>query len=318
MEFAQKLSALEERANRQLEVLDTEEKTKNALLLPFFEMLGYDPFNVQEVEPGPVVELGEDGRTEVDYAVHIDGSPVMLFQSKEVTVGRKAFEDHSLYKHLDELEASVVGLTNGLSYWFYTEVATLGGTNDLPFLKFDLFDYDPDQVTDLKRLTKTNFDAEEIFSLAFERQHTQLLEGYFAQQQEEPDEHFVRFIATQIHEGGVSEDFVGRLQPVVQEVLQKTGIDRDAGIQTENLDEDSSLPDVETDHGDGLPVIDQENSPTEDQVSSTDSTAQEDREELPPEPNDPPQTSEDEEGPDEEAQQESKIGQKFARKVLGE
>ncbi len=318
MEFAQKLSALEESANRQLKVLDTEEKTKNALLLPFFEMLGYDPFNVQEVQPGHAVELEEAGRKEVDYAVNIDGSPAMLFQCKEVTVGRKAFEDHSLYRHLDELEASVVGLTNGLSYWFYTEVATLGGTNDLPFLKFDLFDYEPDEVTDLKRLTKSNFDAEEIFSLAFERQHTELLEGYFAQQQEEPDEHFVRFIATQIHEGGVSEDFVGRLQPVVQEVLQNAGIDRDTDMLVPNPGGDASVPSEETDQGAEALVVENENGIPDERSSRTDGVDQENQEEVPSEENGRPQNPENEEAPDEEAQEESKIGQEFARRVLGE
>lgn len=318
MEFAQKLSALEESANRQLKVLDTEEKTKNALLLPFFEMLGYDPFNVQEVQPGHAVELEEAGRKEVDYAVNIDGSPAMLFQCKEVTVGRKAFEDHSLYRHLDELEASVVGLTNGLSYWFYTEVATLGGTNDLPFLKFDLFDYEPDEVTDLKRLTKSNFDAEEIFSLAFERQHTELLEGYFAQQQEEPDEHFVRFIATQIHEGGVSEDFVGRLQPVVQEVLQNAGIDRDTDMLVQNPGGDASVPSEETDQGAEASVVENENGIPDERSSRTDGVDQENQEEVPSEENGRPQNPENEEAPDEEAQEESKIGQEFARRVLGE
>lgn len=314
MEFAQKLTALEESAQRHLEVLDTEEKTKNALLLPFFDLLGYDPFDVQEVEPGYAVDLDGEGQIETDYAVHLDGAPVMLFQCEEAAVGQNAFEGHSLFRHLDEVEASIVGLTNGLSYWFYTEVATMGGTNDLPFLKFDLLDYEPDQVTDLKRLAKSNFDAEEIFSIAFERQHTQLLQGYLARQREDPDEHFVRFLAAQVHEGGVSEDVLDRLQPVVRSVLQDTASDPDADLLPETPDgppASAGDPEGQTTE---IPVLD-----SGDEGDPPNGTA--DASEAPSGEAETEDTEDGEaspEDPEEDTEQKTNIGQEFARRVIGE
>jgi hypothetical protein len=326
MGLAQKLSALKDRAEDQGPSLNTTDKTKNALLLPFFQMLGYDPFNVREVEPGPTVELGNGSSETVDYAVNIDGAPAMLFQCEQATAGREAFEQAPLLQGLDKLEATVVGLTNGLSYWFYTEVAAMGGTDLLPFLKIDLFGYESQQVRDLKRLTKSNFDADELLSLAFERQHTHLLQNYFAEQQEHPDEHFVRFLAAQIHEGGVSDDVLGRLQPVVQTFLEDVKVDRETSLPDQDLsgtsasvneaDLQSEVPSTDEDpqirSHDGSPSTEESTEPDD---SSTEGTSVPESSET--------ENSEEEEVPEEppengDLQQETNIGKELARKVIGE
>ena len=327
MGLAQKLSTLKDRAEDQGQALNTKEKTKNALLLPFFQMLGYDPFNVREVEPGPTVELGNGVSEAVDFAVNIDGAPAMLFQCERATAGREAFEKATLLQRLDTLEATVVGLTNGFSYWFYTEVAAMGGTNLLPFLKLDLFEYESQQVTDLKRLTKANFDAEEILSLAFERQHTHLLQNYFAEQQQNPDEHFVRFLAAQIHEGGVSDDVLGRLQPVVQSFLEDVQVDRETSLPDQDLNGSSaslSEADLQTEE---WSTDEKEQPQSTDDNTSTDGSA-EPHDAAPQERSEEDGKASDENAPDEEAQpespengdleQETNIGKELARKVIGD
>ncbi len=325
MGLAQKLSTLKDRAEDQAQALNTKDKTKNALLLPFFQMLGYDPFNVREVEPGPTVDLG-GGAEAVDYAVNIDGAPAMLFQCEQATAGREAFEQGTLLQRLNKLEATVVGLTNGLSYWFYTEVAAMGSTNLLPFLKLDLFEYEAQQVTDLKRLAKSNFDTEEILALAFERHHTHLLQNYFAEQQENPDEHFVRFLAAQIHEGGVSDDVLEQLQPVVQSFLEDVEVDRETSLPDQDLsgtsasvsDADFQSKEASTDEGNQIQSHDRSlgtEGPSEPNDSSAQDTSGQESTEN---------ENAEEENVSEEAsengdlQQETNIGKELARKVIGE
>lgn len=325
MGLAQKLSTLKDRAEDQAQALNTKDKTKNALLLPFFQMLGYDPFNVREVEPGPTVDLG-GGAEAVDYAVNIDGAPAMLFQCEQATAGREAFEQATLLQRLNKLEATVVGLTNGLSYWFYTEVAAMGSTNLLPFLKLDLFEYEAQQVTDLKRLAKSNFDTEEILALAFERQHTHLLQNYFAEQQENPDEHFVRFLAAQIHEGGVSDDVLEQLQPVVQSFLEDVEVDRETSLPDQDLsgtsasvsDADFQSKEASTDEGNQIQSHDRSlgtEGPSEPNGSSAqDTSGQESTENE----NDEEENVSEEESENGDLQQETNIGKELARKVIGE
>lgn len=219
MRLPEKLTALKDRAEDQLDILNSKEKTQNALLLPFFDALGYDAFNVREVEPNHVVELDQEGAREVDYAVRIGGTPAMLFQCQEATGDLEAFDPDPLFRHFGELPASLVVLTNGLTYRFFADLGEGTSVDGRPFFEFDLLDYEPEQVTYLELLTKTAFDTEEVLAAAFELKYTRLLQNYLVRQRESPDKHFVRFLAAQIYEGRVSEGVLERFRPVVQRLL---------------------------------------------------------------------------------------------------
>lgn len=252
MGLTEKFSALRESAESQLDVLNSKEKTENALLLPFFDVLGYDAFNVREVEPGHVVELEGEARN-VDYAVKIDGAPVMLFQYEEAAANLDVFDGEPLFQHFDALDPSLVVLTNGLTYRFFADLSGEGAVDGRPFLEFDLLDHEPEQISYLELLTKPEFDTEEVLSTAFELKYTRLLQNYLVRQREDPDPHFVRFLAAQTHEGEVSEEILERFHPVVQKFLrqfdveerkvrrQATGYMEDAGQPTTPPEETTQL-----------------------------------------------------------------------------
>ena len=58
MEFIDKINALKDRAVSLKDNLQTEEATKNALIMPFLNALGYDVFNPLEVVPEYVADVG--------------------------------------------------------------------------------------------------------------------------------------------------------------------------------------------------------------------------------------------------------------------
>jgi len=221
MALSEKLSALKGRAERQLDVLNSTEKTKNALLLPFFEALGYDPFDVREVEPEYPVDSEGEHPNAVDYAVRVNGAPAMLFECREATANLDTVGEDLFFRHAGELPGSLAVLTNGVTYRFFANLGGGDGVDSQPFFEFSLFDQEPGKITYLKRLTKPAFDAQEVLAAAFGLKYTRLLEGYLAEQQEDPDEHFVRFLAAQVYDGEVSEDVLGHFHPVVQRVLRE-------------------------------------------------------------------------------------------------
>lgn len=227
MRLSEPLSALKARAEHQLEALDTRDKTKNALLLPFFDVLGYDPFDVREVEPGHTVDLGDGEAVTSDYAVRVDGRPAMLFQCEEAGTDLDGLDNPSILRAVEASGADVVAVTNGGHYQFYAALEERTGKARRPFLEFNLFEYesgvdqDSESVRFLRRLTKSEFDAEAVRSAAFKFRYTRRLQSYFAQQQETPDQHFVRFLAAQVYEGEVSEDVLEQFRPVVQATLQQ-------------------------------------------------------------------------------------------------
>ena len=69
MTIADKLAGLAQRAPALIEHLETEEATKNALVMPFIAALGYDVFNPSEVVPEFHADIGTKKGEKVDYAI---------------------------------------------------------------------------------------------------------------------------------------------------------------------------------------------------------------------------------------------------------
>lgn len=259
MGLPETLSALKASAESQLHVLNTKEKTENALLLPFLGALGYDPFNIREVEPGHAVELKEDGTKTVDYAVNIDGAPAMLFQCEKAKADLDALGSDPLLRHFGDLDTSIVVRTNGLNYQFYADFGSGRNVDGRPFLTFDLLDYGPEQIMYLKRLTKPEFDTQEVLSAAFELKHTRLLHHYFVKQWEDLDPHFVRFLAAQVYEGDVSEEILERFHPVVQTLLREFDMEeREIQRPAPSRTDDSRSPNEEANEEEGVDAEERE------------------------------------------------------------
>ena len=68
MAFIDRLKQLAERIPSLLEHLETEEATKNALVMPFITALGYDVFNPTEVVPEFTADVGIKKGEKVDYS----------------------------------------------------------------------------------------------------------------------------------------------------------------------------------------------------------------------------------------------------------
>lgn len=247
MSFSERISSLQSSAERQLHALGSRKKTENALILPFFNMLGYNPFDVREVEPEYEIGHEEQATKTVDYAIKEEGTPIMLLQCAEAKTDLDAYEEEargegSLFEYFDELEADVAAFTNGLTYRFYVDLETDIRVDERPFLEFNLLDYESTEIQDLRRLSKPAFDKEKILSAAHDLQTSQLLRSYFAQQQESPDDHFVRFLAAQVYEGEISGSQLDRFRPLVQEVLEKFG----DGKETPSSEQENPSPPDQT------------------------------------------------------------------------
>ena len=90
MSFDEKIAALIQRLPKLVEHLQTEEATKNALIMPFIAALGYDVFNPQEVVPEFVADVGTKKGEKVDYAIHRDGEVILLIECKKAQTGTSA------------------------------------------------------------------------------------------------------------------------------------------------------------------------------------------------------------------------------------
>jgi predicted type IV restriction endonuclease len=122
MDFIDRIRELASRAPKQLPHIQTEEATKNALVMPFIGALGYNVFDPTEVTPELTADVGIKKGEKVDYAILQDGQPIMLFECKWHGAELKDGHASQLYRYFSVTHARFGVLTNGIIYRFFTDL----------------------------------------------------------------------------------------------------------------------------------------------------------------------------------------------------
>ena len=84
MDFLEKLTNFSNRIDRIKGSILTEEATKTSIILPFFQLLGYDVFNPYEFVPEYIADVGIKKGEKVDYAIMSNNEPLILIEAKQV------------------------------------------------------------------------------------------------------------------------------------------------------------------------------------------------------------------------------------------
>lgn len=121
MEFIEKINQLKERCSAMKDSLQTEEATKNALIMPFINTLGYDVFNPNEVVPEYIADVGVKKGEKVDYAILKDNKPIILIECKKVDNKSLDIKKHAtqLIRYFSVTDAKFIILSNGIVYKFF-------------------------------------------------------------------------------------------------------------------------------------------------------------------------------------------------------
>ncbi|OAN50866.1 type I restriction endonuclease [Magnetospirillum moscoviense] len=166
MDFSDKIAALAQRIAKQKDAIETEEATKTAFIMPFLRDLGYDVFDPHVVMPEFTADVGVKKGEKVDYAIKLDGKVVMLVECKPCKGALSTQHMSQLYRYFSVTEARFGILTNGIVYWFFTDLAEPNKMDAKPFFEFDMLNYRPAQVEELKKFATGNFDVATILETA--------------------------------------------------------------------------------------------------------------------------------------------------------
>lgn len=196
MEFLEKINQLKERALGLKDNLKTEEATKNALVMPFLNTLGYDVFNPLEVVPEYIADSRFKKDEKVDYAILKDNSPVILIECKKVENDKLDVKKHAgqLFKYFTASKAKFIILTNGIVYKFFSDVEETNVLDKEPFFTFNLLDFKENQLETLSEFCKENFDIDKAFSNAGDLKYIKQFEEVIEQEYRNPSDEFVRYL----------------------------------------------------------------------------------------------------------------------------
>lgn len=209
MDFIDELKALSSKIMKQMDLIQSEEATKHAFVLPFISALGYNVFDPTEVTPEFGADIGIKKGEKVDYAILQDGKPVMLFECKSCKTNLDQEDITQLYRYFTATEVRFGILTNGVIYRFYTDLEEKNIMDKKPFLEVNMLDIkDVDikdvVVEDLKRFCK-GFIIEETLSAASELKYTREIKRILSDQLQNPSEEFTKFFASQVYPGKITQ-----------------------------------------------------------------------------------------------------------------
>ena len=242
MEIKEKLYALSERVEKIVGQIKTEEGTKQSLILPFFQILGYDVFNPLEFCPEFDADYGIKKGEKVDYAIIIDGEPIILVEAKACSDN---LDKHGaqLFRYFNSSKAKFGVLTNGIKYRFFTDLDETNKMDQKPFFEVDLLNLNDTQVSYLKNFERDSLDVNSILSTAEELKYSNLIKDFLKQQLASPSEDFANYILSHVYEGRKTATVVEKFLPIVKRAFNQLITETLSTKFAETLKGNSTLPD---------------------------------------------------------------------------
>lgn len=194
MDLIDKLSDLAARIKRQYDHVKTEEAVKTSFILPFIQSLGYDVFNPQEIIPELTADHGVKKGEKVDYAIQLDGKIQVLIECKQLDAPLEAKHAGQLFRYFAVTEAKFGVLTDGVRYLFYTDLEAPNKMDEKPFFEFNLFDFTPSDVDELKKFGRQAFNVETITSTASNLKYLRSLINEIRDEFNTPSEELVKLL----------------------------------------------------------------------------------------------------------------------------
>ncbi|MDE0528501.1 MAG: type I restriction enzyme HsdR N-terminal domain-containing protein [Truepera sp.] len=225
-DFKDKLVAFSKDAVTRAERVTSEEAAKQYLILPFFQFLGYDPLDPDEVVPEVHASFSGKFKNKVDYAICIDREPVIGVECKKT--GELATADKGEIRgYFNAVSSIKLGiLTDGLVYELYSDTDSENMMDENPFVQFNLANVAQeqlnDQVTDaLWKLRKGTFDPADVGADAKRKIYIAQYIATLNRSFENPSDTFVRALMDLAGvEGRKTTKLREEHEPMIQESLQ--------------------------------------------------------------------------------------------------
>jgi len=221
MDFSNEVKVLADKFSARVSHLDTEEATKNSLVLPFFQLLGYDIFDPTEVIPEFKVKVAAKQGGRVDYALFLKGKPALLVECN--TYGTSHSDEHlsQLLSCLRVTDARFGLLTDGISYSFYSDLDHQNSQESLPFFEMNFLDYTESQAMKLRQFAKSKFHEDKSVAQAYRQKYLKGIQIRISHEFADPTDDFIRFIMSSEFPGSFTQQGVKHLRPLFQEASNR-------------------------------------------------------------------------------------------------
>lgn len=193
MDFTAQIKALASRLPSMEGNIQTEQATKQGLVLPFIQALGYNVFDLNEVVPEYDANVGASRKFKLDYAIFKDGKPIILIECKCISDKLEKDDAYTqLFTYYAAVDARIGILTNGRIYRLYADLDKPNKMDIKPFLEIDLLQLKDSHIEELKRITKSEFDIEKMMTAATDLKYVGGILSILNEQMTAPSEDFTK------------------------------------------------------------------------------------------------------------------------------
>lgn len=244
MEFEDKIKLFTLKIKEKLEHIETEETTKTALIIPFFnEVMGYDTTNPAEMKAEYHADIGSKKGEKIDLAILNSGSEIMLIECK--TIGTTLDKKHisQLYRYFNITDSELGILTNGIIYQFYTDSVKPGKMDKSPFLEINLLDLSEKDIIELKKFSKEHFDISKIKTRVDNLKYAYDIHKILSAEIDSPSDDLVRLFTKQVYDGTVTANVKNKFYKIIKNEFKEVIDEKVENRLNEALDRtNSELP----------------------------------------------------------------------------
>lgn len=249
MGFTEDIKNFSERVQNIKDNITSEESTKMSLIIPMFQLLGYDVFNPKEFCPEYTADIGIKKGEKVDYAILLNDKPTILIECKSCT---EQLDKHAaqLFRYFSTTPAKFGILTNGIVYKFFTDLEETNKMDLIPFLEIDLSRLQATQINELQKFSKDNFDSDIIFNSAEELKYTALIKNVISKEMESPSIDLVKVLVSQVYDGKKNQSILEKFTPIVKRsfasLINETINKKLSTALTENIQSEAAATEEDT------------------------------------------------------------------------
>ncbi|WP_440948414.1 type I restriction endonuclease [Methanosarcina sp. T3] len=221
MDFIDQIKVLATKIPKLSESIKTEEATKNALVMPLLNILGYNVFDPTEVVPEFTTDYGTKKGEKVDYAIMQDGKPIILIECKNIDADLDKEQASQLFRYFSVSAAKIGILTNGIIYRFYTDIDAPNKMDEKSFLEINLLDIKEPLINELKRFKKESFNIDDLANVACELKYTKEIKLILANEINSPSEEFVKFFAKRVNDAPFTQSVREKFTVITKNALNQ-------------------------------------------------------------------------------------------------
>ncbi|WP_419618502.1 type I restriction enzyme HsdR N-terminal domain-containing protein, partial [Thiolapillus sp.] len=174
-----------------------------------------------EVIPEYTADIGTKKGEKVDYVIKKDDEIIILIECKWSGIDLHQNHASQLYRYFSTTSARFCILTNGIVYEFYSDIDSPNKMDSKPFFEFNILDFEDHQINELKKFTKSAFSLEDILTTASTLKYTGAIKKILEQELEKPSEEFVRFFASRIYGGRLTQSVLEQFRKIVKKAREQ-------------------------------------------------------------------------------------------------